>query len=146
MFGLVWFGLVFSWLEQLPSARGGGASVLLGDRYLHFAGGAKMYRVNTVKSAVDYDDHWVMDLENTAAGWTTLKPLPLARNHMGAAALNGYFYAMGGQLDVDEWDSNQQRVDRYNPATDSWARMPDIPIPLGSQPPGVLCFCCRACL
>jgi N-acetylneuraminic acid mutarotase len=104
---------------------------LLQDRYLHVAGGATMTRVDGVKYSVDYDNHWVIDLDNLAGGWRTLKPLPLARNHMAGATVNGYFYALGGQLETDEYDGNQKRVDRYDPATNTWARMPDIPIPLG---------------
>lgn len=93
-----------------------------------------MFRINGVKIAYDHEEHWMIDLDRIGDGWKTLSPLPLPRNHMGAVGLNGYFYALGGQLSTDEWSANQKRVDRYDPATDTWKTIEPLPLPLGPWP------------
>ena len=64
-------------MPQLPSARGGGVLVAVG-RKLHFISGAD-------SSRADRTDHWVLDLDNTGAGWKTA---PLARG-TGSMAFQG---------------------------------------------------------
>ncbi|THH41782.1 Kelch repeat-containing protein [Neolewinella litorea] len=110
---------------ELPIKRGGGGLVRLG-RQVHYVGGFD-YR-----SACDVDDHWVYDLDNPAAGWqdySGTSPMPLARNHFGAATLGGKLYAVAGQHghDACERGKNLTYVHRYDPHTDSWERLPDFP-------------------
>jgi hypothetical protein len=125
---------------SLPAPRGAGAAALLEDRYLHFAGGATMVWVNGKKHATDYSDHWVIDLDNPGTGWSTRAKLPLARNHVGSVALNGYMYALGGQLKEDEWKMNQPQVDRYDAATDTWTPVEPLPLPLGHITPSIAVY------
>ncbi len=59
--------------------------------------------------------------------WTSIAPLPQARNHLGLAALGGKLYAVGGygqtmrDPNADAW--------AYDPASDSWAAIAPLPVP-----------------
>lgn len=109
----------------LPAARGGGGAVLVG-RSLHFIGGAT--RGTTVESAVDQGDHFVLNLDG-GTSWTQAAPLPNPRNHIAVVALNGKIYVIGGQHRNNEGTENQEQVDVYDPATDSWTRAANLPRP-----------------
>jgi N-acetylneuraminic acid mutarotase len=107
----------------LPEARGAGALVRLG-RALHFFGGQDANRQS------DKADHWALNLDDPGAGWVRAADLPNARDHLGAVALNGKAYAVGGQH-LDETSTNQAEVDAYDPATDTWAPVAPLPVPTG---------------
>ena len=112
----------------LPAARGGGALVLLGGE-LHFFGGTERDPDELHTYRQDFGDHWVLPL--SGGGWRSAAPLPNPRNHISGAALGGKIYAVGGQHLGDEAAGNQSEVDVYDPATDSWAKGADLPLPLG---------------
>lgn len=124
------------WLPgtPLPEDRGGGGAAIVG-RQLHYFGGAT--RTAGINVLVDHPDHWVLDLGPTdsptddATNWVPAADLPNPRNHMGAAALNGLIYAVGGQLGGDEEIGNQDDLQVYDPSTNEWTQLADIPIPLG---------------
>jgi N-acetylneuraminic acid mutarotase len=125
---------------DLPAARGAGAAAIV-DRKLHFFGGMDETR------ATDEADHWVLDLtpppppvvdpENPDAPveppppptWTTAAPLPNARNHVAAGSLDGKIYVLGGQHAQESAQDAQSEVDCYDPATDTWTRLADLPSP-----------------
>ena len=54
-------------------------------------------------------------------------PLPNPRNHLGAAALDGKAYVIGGQHLFNEGTTSQQQVDVYDPVSNSWRRATDLP-------------------
>jgi N-acetylneuraminic acid mutarotase len=62
--------------------------------------------------------------------WQKRSPMPTARNHAFAGAVNGKIYVIGGQLSSSftATASNTDVVEEYDPATDSWGvpktRMP----------------------
>jgi N-acetylneuraminic acid mutarotase len=60
-----------------------------------------------------------------AASWLTGAPLPEPRTEVGAAQLNGEIVVIGGLLSNG---GNSRRVDAYAPATDTWRRLPDLPV------------------
>ena len=69
-----------------------------------------------------------LDLDNLATGWTTRAPMPgIGRDHFSYAALGGYVFAIGGRIGPDEMGTNQVEVDRYDPSTDTWTRVADLP-------------------
>jgi N-acetylneuraminic acid mutarotase len=111
----------------LPEPNSGAGAVVLGRR-IHVIGGTNRVAAET---HLDSANHYVYDLDNPAAGWQERAALPLARNHVGAAVLNGEIYIIGGQFQEEEADTNQARVDVYNPATDSWRQVTDLPTPRG---------------
>ena len=92
----------------LPVARAAGGLVALGHS-LYFFGGENLGRTK------DTPDMYVLNLDNTAAGWSSLAPMPAARNHVGAVALNGNIYAIGGQTGFDNSSDFKNSAYRYNP-------------------------------
>ncbi len=72
-------------------------------------------------------------LEQGAGGgaWRAAADLPNPRNHIGGAALGGKLYAVGGQRLGDEVSGNQVSVGVYDPDTDRWEAVADLPVPLG---------------
>ena len=57
--------------------------------------------------------------------WTPIASSPIPRDEGQAVAVNGKFYAFGG-FDDNNYDS-AIRSDVYNPATNTWARLADMP-------------------
>jgi hypothetical protein len=112
----------FEAFVPLPAARAAGGLV---GRNLHYIGGT----INHY--AADMRDHWVLNLDNPQAGWSSLAPLPTGRNHLGYTVLNNQIYIIGGQKLRDENNGNIGVVERYDPATNTWTRLPDIPAPRG---------------
>tara|TARA_Y100001934_G_C11723901_1_gene482572 strand:- start:13 stop:495 length:483 start_codon:yes stop_codon:yes gene_type:complete len=53
--------------------------------------------------------------------------LPLARNQLSVAVLNDKIYVVAGQLNHDSQQIDQDRVDIYDPASDTWADGPSLP-------------------
>lgn len=113
---------------DLPASRGGGTAALLGTT-IHFVSGAT--RTKGIFDDTDYPDHYTLDLSQENPIWQTAKPIPMARNHLGGVAFRDKFYVIGGQLQKHEGTSNQSRVDVYDPATDTWSRVADMPIGRG---------------
>ncbi|MGB7156919.1 MAG: kelch repeat-containing protein [Tepidisphaeraceae bacterium] len=107
---------------DLPANRGAGSAVLI-DNKIHFVGGLDETR------GADKADHWVLDLDEQSEGWKRRKSLPAARNHTSAVSLGGYMYVIGGQLDEEELQEPLSSVYRYDPETDDWDRMKDLPAP-----------------
>jgi N-acetylneuraminic acid mutarotase len=112
---------------SLPADRGAGAAVIL-DRHLHFFGGGT--RVAGVVDIVDQGSHYVLALDG-GTRWTSSMPIPNPRNHLAGAALGGKIYAIGGQHHRNEVTGDLSEVDAYNPATNTWTRVADLPSPRG---------------
>src|SRR5439155_24550752 len=107
-----------------PAARGAVGMAIL-DHTLHVWGGL----TGQTTSAAD---HWALNLDTVAAGWTTLAPLPKSLDHIGGVALNGRIWSIGGFGDKQEFNGNVTDVYRYDPATDQWAQdTAPLPIALG---------------
>ncbi|GAA5530063.1 kelch repeat-containing protein [Herpetosiphon gulosus] len=107
---------------DLPEDRGAAGATKLG-REIHFFGGA--HRRNLHLEEWDSNKHFVLNLDTQV--WRTAAPMPNARNHLGAATLNGYVYAIGGQYLAAESTAAQVEVNRYDPNTDTWMRVADLP-------------------
>lgn len=113
--------LKWSAMPDLPIARGGGAATLVGSK-IHFFGGVDVSRA-------DKNDHFVLDLNNTGAGWKTAAAMPNARSHHAAAYLNGKVYIIGGQHGFDGNATLLKDVNVYDPATDKWTTAASLPAP-----------------
>lgn len=113
---------------SLPSARGSGPLVRLG-RELHYFGGVIFDR------DTGSPDHWVLDLD-APGGWTSKAPLPGPRNHLSGIALDGKIYAVGGQERHDTSPTDLDRVDVYDPGSDSWSSAAPLPMPRSHAEPG----------
>ncbi len=108
------------WLEgpALPSPRGGGAVVALGDT-LHFLGGWLADR-NT-----DSPDHW--SLASGAMAWEARAALPIPRGHLSVIAERGAIYAIGGNHGHDPVPLELAVAHRYDPSRDVWMSVADLP-------------------
>ena len=126
-----------SWSEgpPMPEERGGGALVFLNNS-LHYFGGA--VRPPGGDYEKDYGDHWVLQLDDPTGKWNTAAPLPNPRNHMGGCAVEGKIYAVGGQHLGDEKAGNQKTMQVYDPGTDSWTNLAELPVAKGHVTANVL--------
>lgn len=119
---------------NLPADRGGGGAAIV-DRRLHFFAGAS--RPMGTSLLTDQPNHWVLDLGATdsqsddATEWTMAADIPNPRNHMAGAAIDGLIYAVGGQHRNNEETGNQDDLHVYDPETNQWTQLADLPIPLG---------------
>lgn len=113
-------------MPDLPDDRGAGALVYL-DGKLHFFGG------ESAGQGHDTGDHWVLDLAGGGTRWIAAAPMPAGRerNHLGSAVLNGKIYAVGGQHGHDEGLVESRQLDVYDPATDTWTPLADMPVAKG---------------
>ena len=121
-----------SWSQgpNLPEARGGGGTAIVG-RELHFFGGYAADR-NTNKA-----DHWVLDLDNPTA-WTTAANMPSPRGHLGVAVFSGKIYAVGGQFGHDGANTESDLMHVYDPATNTWAQSASLPFPRSHHEAGTI--------
>ena len=113
---------------DLPAQRGAGGAAAVGSK-IYFFGGSVRAAGST--SYQDKSDLWVLDTSNQSEGWKSKANFPAPRNHLSGAAINGDVYAFGGQLGGNESQGNQKRVDRYDPETNSWTRVADMPTARG---------------
>jgi N-acetylneuraminic acid mutarotase len=60
-----------------------------------------------------------------AAAWATAAPLPEARTEVAAAVVRGEVAVVGG---LTENGDASARVDAYSPSSDTWSRLPDLPV------------------
>jgi len=122
-------------MPPLPQGRGAGNMAIVGQ-VLHYFSGADANRI-------DRHEHWALDLNNLAAGWVTKAPIPTARNHVGAGAIDGKVYAIGGAANQDADETALSTVEMYDPATDKWSTAASLPTPRALIMSGVDVFANR---
>ena len=110
----------WSELPPMRRARGGAAAVVTGDRLYVIDGGPQPYGAD--EAPPPYRLLEVFDFRTGT--WSTGSPPPVAVHHVGAAALGGKIYLAGGRLTHE--DSSAAFVS-YDPASDRWTRLPDLP-------------------
>lgn len=106
-------------ISPIPTERQGAAGDAVGGR-LFVVGGNQGMDLSTVEA---YDP-----ASNT---WTTCAPIPVARSWAGACGLNGKLYVVGGYATTAPLGPWLNRLDVYDPATDTWSAGPPIPISMG---------------
>lgn len=114
----------------LPAPRASGGLAVEG-RNLHFIGGLPADR------QTDQADHWVLDLDNPVA-WVNAAPFNRPRNHFQAVTVNGIIYAVGGQTGHDGPLDDVPWVDAYDPVTDTWQQVADLPVRRSHVEPATL--------
>jgi N-acetylneuraminic acid mutarotase len=110
----------WSKLPPMKLARGGGAAVTIGDKLYVVDGGPNPYGVEDPRPPVPRLE--VFDFRKRT--WSVATPPPVGVHHTGAAVVDGKIYLAGGRF-VDEVSSPD--FSRYDPATDRWTRLPDLP-------------------
>ena len=112
----------YSKLPDLPVNTSAGQLEYYNGK-LHLIGGTNPART------LDLGDHYVLDLNNLSGGWVTKAPLPNPRHHGGSAVLNGIIYFIGGQHGHDDNLVTQKDVHAYNPVSNTWTKVADLPVP-----------------
>ncbi|OLY95652.1 CBM96 family carbohydrate-binding protein [Cnuella takakiae] len=112
-------------MPDLPVVISAGQMVYLNGR-LHYIGGTNASRTT------DLGSHYMLDISSGANTWTNLAPLPNPRHHGGSAVLGGKIYYIGGQHEHDADLVPQKDVHRYDPETNTWTQMADMPVPAGA--------------
>jgi Kelch motif/Galactose oxidase, central domain len=111
--------------RELPSMhfpRGAAGGAVIGDR-LYVAGG--VYEFGSEYTPMHSMEIYDFDDEE----WTVGPPMPTARHHVGAVALDGKLYVAGGR---EPNDLSLDAFEEYDPATGRWRRLPPLPIGLGA--------------
>lgn len=108
-------------LARMPHARGALAGAVIGNRFYAVGGASSaLQRYPKVYRTLD-----VYDFRTDS--WTEGPPMPTARHHLGAAAVDGRLHVVGGR-------SNRSLAlnahERFDPATGTWEQLE--PLPLGS--------------
>lgn len=106
--------------KELPDFRGSSGMIAYGRKLYLFSGDDKN-RINP------RPETWVLDLDNQAAGWKTLAPIPKARTHFGIVEINGFVYIIGGQKGIDETSVHYADSYKYDIANNTWTRIADFP-------------------
>lgn len=121
-----------SWTQgpDLPTERSAGITAIVG-RQLHYIGGF-FDRANLAST-----DHYILDLDNPAAGWATnIVDAPIQRGHASAAVLGDDIYLIGGAPRHDNDNTDQEEVYRFNTVTNAWTRVADLPFGWSHAEPG----------
>jgi hypothetical protein len=105
---------------DLPAVRFGGALAHVDGKLFYF-GGNGPNRVTAVATA------WSLDLRATRPTWTRVADLPRAADHMGHVVLDGKVYLIGGEHDHGVSYVQHRDVWRYDPATNRYDRLADLP-------------------
>jgi non-specific serine/threonine protein kinase len=91
-----------------------------------------LYVVGGITRGARATELWAYDI--AAGTWRTdLADLPTEREHLSVVAVDGKVYAVGGRK-----VSNKGAVEVYDPATNAWTSLPDMPTPRGGMAIGVL--------
>jgi non-specific serine/threonine protein kinase len=105
--------------ERLPSLnrpRAAGAAAVVGDQIVVVGGQANGRLVDSTE---------VFDGER----WRVGADIPTPREHLAVASDGPFLYAVGGRALSP--DKNSAALERYDPATDKWQRLPDMPTARG---------------
>lgn len=107
------------WVELPPlqHARAAAAAAAVGDKLVVVGGQDNKQLVPQTE---------VFD----GKSWTQSADLPTPREHLAAVSDGTYVYTVGGRfLSADE---NSGAFERFNPASGTWDKLPDMPTPRGS--------------
>ncbi len=119
---------------SLPLPVGGGQLALIG-RTLHYVGGVGADRDTGLA------DHWTLDLTDPDAVWKAgLAGLIQPRIHFGIGVIDGAIYVVGGEIHHDTNPIEIASVERYDPATDTWTRVADLPYTRSHIVPSTFAF------
>lgn len=100
-------------LPPMSCARNHVAGAVLGGK-LHVAGG----RPGNQRCLEVYDP--------AGNAWARRADMPTGRSGIAGAAVGGCFYVFGGEGNFDDPSGIFHQVEAYEPATDSWTRLPPM--------------------
>jgi N-acetylneuraminic acid mutarotase len=117
-------------LPNLPKKASTGQLVYVKGK-LHYIGGT-----TPITQEQDLPDHFTFDLKTYATNpnvqWvdiTSSAGLPNPRQHSGIAVVDNQIYYIGGQYKHNDVLVPQDDVHRYDPQTNTWTQLADMPAP-----------------
>lgn len=102
----------------MPTARGGGAAAVVGDK-IYVAGG----RPPRGHDFAVYDP--------SVDKWTMLQDLPTQRNHLAAAAIDGKIYVVGGRFQGGFRSKMTNVLEVFDPKSGAWTTRKPMPTTRG---------------
>jgi len=110
-------------LPDLPTARNHMTAAGIGGK-LYVAGGRFGGGFRSEITAV-------LEVFDPASNkWTAKSPMSRARSGLNGMAVNGCFHTFGGEHPMAGRSGVFPHHEVYDPTTDRWTRLPDIPIPV----------------
>lgn len=116
---------------SLPAKRASGGMAKIGN-ILYFVSGEPVDHVSVTTNL------WALDLTNQSAGWKSKASIPEGRTHFGIAVVNNKIYVMGGQKNIDANASFLKTSYSYDPATNAWKRLADMPLARSHNSPNTI--------
>lgn len=123
---------VWAQVGQMPSRLCETVGLALGDGIHLVSGRSPIAEANGEWSDQgDVDSHLVLIASENR--WETARPIPMARNSAAGAVLDGKLWVAGGRT---VQGGGTGRLDRYDPATDTWDTLAPIPVSRSGQQAG----------
>ena len=124
-----------SWraLAPMPTKRGAASAAEAGGKFYVIGGAAQLppygnLPIRPIQPHRSVDA--VEEYDPATNTWRVRSPMPTARNHLGAAAVNGKIYAIGGRLTAAfsiVMPGQSDAVQEYDPAANTWATKAPMP-------------------
>jgi N-acetylneuraminic acid mutarotase len=119
-----------TWTTKSPRLTAGqGLSISVVDGKIYAIGGAagsssSYSSLETFSTVEEYDP-----MTDT---WTSKSPMPKSRGFHSANVVDGKIYIIGGSHDSGPDRNHVRTVEEYDPATDTWTQMGDMPRGMGA--------------
>jgi N-acetylneuraminic acid mutarotase len=111
----------------MPTLRRGFRTAVV-DGKIYVIGGAIFDRQRDVRVATDLVEAY----DPLTGRWRKRTRMPTKRTWVDAAVMNNKIYAIGGEisprLGVPLADAILTKIEEYNPKTDRWRKLPDMPM------------------
>lgn len=130
--------LASPWLEGPPLAepRDEPRAVAIGDSIYLVGGTTGIEEVAADRYVLDASDE-LTRFDPRSGRYVKLAPLPRPLNHVGLTAYRGDIYVAGGYGRLVDAKTSRAFF-RYDPETDRWSRLPDMPVPRAAGAVGIL--------
>ena len=119
-------GKTWSKGAPLPTPRGALTATAVGTK-IYAIGGAKnpVYSTNELRPSVPVENMATNEVYDTTANtWSSARPMLTARNHHGAALIDGKIYVVGGRIGstfIIGLSTNVNTNEAYDMKTDTWS-------------------------
>ncbi|MFU1797791.1 Kelch repeat-containing protein [Paenibacillus azoreducens] len=112
------------WIPRadLPEPRMGAAAVTLNGKIYVFGGAS-----NSNQAATGIKHNTTYEYDPLANSWTKKADMPTARAGLSAVVYENKAYVIGGYLDIGGTLQRSNRVEVYDPTTDTWTKVADMP-------------------
>jgi len=130
--------LASPWLEGPPLAelRDEPRAVAIGNSIYLVGGTTAIEEVGPDRYVLDASDE-LTRFDPRSGRYEQLAPLPRSLNHVGLTTYRGDIYVAGGYGRLTHARTSRAFY-RYDPETDAWSRLPDLPAPRAAGAVGIL--------